>query len=155
MSSPSHRASREALFRDENNGFILYLSDGANSSDMEERIIRLEMREALIWLNETPEDGGAFWNRRETGNRSMRDVHKIIDVSVSTISTSPLRGIVEIDTADSTIKFELTEDIAHSICTDLERFLTQEQLPGKLTSAAQPVIQSNRTGRPIPCWFMS
>ena len=54
--------AREALFRDENNGFILYLSDSVTSSNMEERIIRLEMREALIWLNETPEDGGAFWN---------------------------------------------------------------------------------------------
>ena len=54
--------AREALFRDENNGFILYLSDGAPASNMEERIIRLEMREALIWLNETPEDGGTFWN---------------------------------------------------------------------------------------------
>jgi hypothetical protein len=54
--------AREALFRDENNGFILYLSDGVSSSNMEERIIRLEMREALIWLNETTEDGGAFWN---------------------------------------------------------------------------------------------
>ena len=54
--------AREALFRDENSGFILYLSDGVASSNTEERIIRLEMREALIWLNETPEDGGAFWN---------------------------------------------------------------------------------------------
>ena len=54
--------AREVLFRDENNGFILYLSDGGSSSNMEERIVRLEMREALIWLNEPPEDGGAFWN---------------------------------------------------------------------------------------------
>ena len=54
--------AREVLFRDENSGFFLYLSDGAPSSNMEERIIRLEMREALIWLNETPDDGGAFWN---------------------------------------------------------------------------------------------
>ena len=54
--------AREALFRDENNGFILYLSDSVTASKTEERLIRLEMREALIWLNETPEDGGAFWN---------------------------------------------------------------------------------------------
>ena len=50
------------MFRDENNGFILYLSDGVSPSNVEERIIRLEMREALIWLNETTGDGGAFWN---------------------------------------------------------------------------------------------
>ena len=54
--------AREALFKDVNNGFILYLSDGVNSSNMEERIIRLEMREALIWLNETSDDVGAFWS---------------------------------------------------------------------------------------------
>jgi hypothetical protein len=54
--------AREALFRDANNEFILYLSDGVNSSNMEERIIRLETREALIWLNETSDEVGAFWS---------------------------------------------------------------------------------------------
>ena len=54
--------AREALFRDTNRGFVLYLSDGVNSSGMEERIIRLETREALIWLNETSDDVGAFWS---------------------------------------------------------------------------------------------
>jgi hypothetical protein len=57
----------------------------------------------------------------------MDDAHKITDVSVSTISTTPLRGTIEIGTPDSTIKFELNEDIALSICTRLEHFLTQEQ----------------------------
>jgi hypothetical protein len=57
----------------------------------------------------------------------MDDAHKITDVSVSTISTTPLRGTIAIDTPDSTIKFELTEDVAHSLCTWLEHFLTQEQ----------------------------
>jgi hypothetical protein len=56
------RQAREALFRDENNGFLLYLSDGAPSSTAEERIVRLEMREALIWLNETSQDEGSFWS---------------------------------------------------------------------------------------------
>jgi hypothetical protein len=56
------RQAREALFRDANNGFILYLSGGVNSSNMEERIIRLETREALIWLNEASDDGAAFWS---------------------------------------------------------------------------------------------
>ena len=53
---------REALFRDENIGFILYLSDDVQFSNVEERIIRLEPREALIWLNEAAEDGGTFWS---------------------------------------------------------------------------------------------
>jgi hypothetical protein len=54
--------AREALFLDGNNCFVLYLSDGVPSSNMKERIIRLEMREALIWLNETSQDEGSFWN---------------------------------------------------------------------------------------------
>jgi hypothetical protein len=53
--------AREALFRDENNGFILYLSNGAPSSATEERIVRLEVREALIWLNEASEHESSFW----------------------------------------------------------------------------------------------
>ena len=56
----------------------------------------------------------------------MRDTNKIIDVSVTTTTTRPLCGIVEIETTGSTMKFELTEEIALRICTDLERFLTQE-----------------------------
>jgi hypothetical protein len=36
-------------------------------------------------------------------------------------------GTIAIDTPDCTIKFELNEDIALSICTWLEHFLTQEQ----------------------------
>ena len=63
----------------------------------------------------------------------MHAVHKIAEVTISTESTEPLRGIVEIDTADSKMKFELNEDMAHAICTDLERFLTQERpMPGKI-----------------------
>jgi hypothetical protein len=57
----------------------------------------------------------------------MRSVHKMTRTSISIISTDPLCGVVEIDTADSTIKFELNADMAHSICTDLERFLTQHE----------------------------
>jgi hypothetical protein len=53
--------AREALFRDENNSFLLYLSDGVPCSNAEERLVRLELREALIWLNETPQDGASFW----------------------------------------------------------------------------------------------
>jgi len=55
----------------------------------------------------------------------MTNVHKISRLSISTHSIDPLRGIVEIDTASSTIRFELDADLAHSLCTDLERFLTQ------------------------------
>jgi hypothetical protein len=65
----------------------------------------------------------------------MRDIHRIIDVSVTTTSTRPLCAIVEVEAVDSTMKFELTEEIALRICTDLERFLTQE--PHRERSAVQ------------------
>jgi hypothetical protein len=54
----------------------------------------------------------------------MRDIHKI---TVSTKSTEPLSAVVEIDTADSTMKFELNEDMAHDLCANLDRFLTQRR----------------------------
>ena len=53
--------AREALFRDDDGGFFLYLSDGEPCSATEERVIFLGSREALIWLNESPQDQGSFW----------------------------------------------------------------------------------------------
>jgi hypothetical protein len=55
----------------------------------------------------------------------MHDVHKITEVTILTKSNEPLIGIVQVSTADAEIKFEITEDLAHRICTDLERFLTR------------------------------
>jgi len=53
--------AREALFRADGHRFILYLADGNSSSSSEERVIFLDLREALIWLNEPPEQRGSFW----------------------------------------------------------------------------------------------
>jgi len=53
--------AREALLRDDCGRFVLYLSDGDPSSAREERIIPLDLREALIWLNEPAQDQGSFW----------------------------------------------------------------------------------------------
>ena len=53
--------AREVLFRDDNS-FVLYLTGGAPSSTAEERVISLGLREALIWLNETAQDCGSFWD---------------------------------------------------------------------------------------------
>ena len=55
----------------------------------------------------------------------MSDVHKATEVTISTKSTDPLTGIVQVNTVDTEIKFEITEDLAHKICSDLERFLTR------------------------------
>ena len=53
-------SAREVLFRNKS-GFILYLSDDDCSSAQQERLISLELREALIWLNEGDSDQGSFW----------------------------------------------------------------------------------------------
>ena len=53
--------AKEALFHDEGKGFLLYLCGGEVLSTAEERVVFLELREALIWLNEPPEDQGSFW----------------------------------------------------------------------------------------------
>jgi hypothetical protein len=58
-------------------------------------------------------------------NYSMNDVHKITEVTITTKSTEPLIGIVQVNTGDTVVKFEITEDLAHMICTNLERFLTR------------------------------
>jgi hypothetical protein len=55
----------------------------------------------------------------------MSDAKKVTDFSIRTTSDEPLTGILQVNTADAEIKFEITEDLAHKICTDLERFLTQ------------------------------
>ena len=54
------RQAREALFRAAGDRFVLYLSDGKSSLN-EERVILLDLREALIWLNEPVEQHGSFW----------------------------------------------------------------------------------------------
>ena len=68
----------------------------------------------------------------------MPDVHRIIDVSVTTTSTMPLCAIVEVEAVDTTMRFEVTEEIALRIRTDLERFLTQEPHQGRITVQLSP-----------------
>ena len=76
----------------------------------------------------------------------MRGLRKITNFSISTVSTEPLRGIVEIDTFDSVVKFELSEDTALNICADLEHFLTQGNTPDQARHSAaslQPDLGTN------------
>jgi hypothetical protein len=46
------------------------------------------------------------------------------NIVVSTVSAAPLRGTIEIDCAGTVATFEIDEELAHRLCTDLERFLT-------------------------------
>ena len=55
----------------------------------------------------------------------MSDAHKITEIFIRTKSTEPATAIVQLNTPDAEMKFEITEDLAHKICTDLERFLTR------------------------------
>lgn len=67
----------------------------------------------------------------------MPDACHLTDFSISTSATDPLGGVVNVVTAGSSLTFHITEDIAHRICTDLERFLTQ---------ARQPEVRSRHRG---------
>lgn len=55
----------------------------------------------------------------------MDDARKITEVAVFTKSTEPLVAVLQVNTADAKIELEITEDLAHRICTELERFLTR------------------------------
>jgi hypothetical protein len=55
----------------------------------------------------------------------MNDAHKITDVSVLTKSTEPRTGVALLRTVEAEIRFEINEDLAHRICTELEHFLTR------------------------------
>jgi len=63
--------------------------------------------------------------RQATRINSTHGIHKIAGVSILTFSTNPLRGIVTFSTESSSVELELNEEVAHSICTHLEHFLTQ------------------------------
>lgn len=64
IDSPSleQRTAREALFRNREGDYLLYLANGSGSSCTEERLICLDARDALIWINEKPDALGSFWD---------------------------------------------------------------------------------------------
>ena len=55
----------------------------------------------------------------------MSKVHRMAEVFVSAKSTEPLIGIVQVKADEAEMRFEITEELAHKICTELERFLTR------------------------------
>jgi hypothetical protein len=55
----------------------------------------------------------------------MNDVKRVTEVTVLAKSTEPLTAIIQLRTPDADVKFEIAEEVAHQICTDLERFLTR------------------------------
>jgi hypothetical protein len=59
--SLEERRAREALFRGEDGSFFLYLTAGDISRGAEERLVSLDSRYALIWINEDADSIASFW----------------------------------------------------------------------------------------------
>ena len=72
-----------------------------------------------------PERRNLQYDNQLTRRYEMSSVQKIIEVVISTKSTEPFAGIIQVVTVDAEIKFEITEDLAHKLCTDLDRLLTR------------------------------
>ena len=60
--SLEQRTAREALFRNRDGDYVLFISKRVGSREVEERLICLDARDALIWINEAPESSGSFWD---------------------------------------------------------------------------------------------
>ena len=52
-------------------------------------------------------------------------LQRATSIAVSAVSAAPLRGIIAVDCAGTVATFEIDEELAHRLCSDLERFLTQ------------------------------
>jgi hypothetical protein len=56
----------ERLFRMPNRQFLLHMASERNP-EADERVIWLNLRDAMTWLNESPEQYGSFWDEDEIG----------------------------------------------------------------------------------------
>ena len=54
-------SAREALFRTDEGSFLLYMTSEMQAA-CEERLLALDSRDALIWLNEPTYVPGSFWH---------------------------------------------------------------------------------------------
>lgn len=63
--------ARDALFRTADGSYLLYMASG-RQVESEERILFLDCRDALLWLNETPDARGSYWHLGESARRCCR-----------------------------------------------------------------------------------
>ena len=63
--------ARDALFRTADGSYLLYMASG-RQVESEERILFLDCRDALLWLNETPDARGSYFHFAESLKRSCR-----------------------------------------------------------------------------------
>jgi hypothetical protein len=61
--------ARDSLFRSDDGSFFLYMA-AAGQTEGEERILLLNSRDALLWLNEKPDTFGSYWHIAASTNQS-------------------------------------------------------------------------------------
>jgi hypothetical protein len=61
--------ARDTLFRTNDGSFFLYMASDGQVED-EERILFLDCREALLWLNESPDAPGSYWHFAESEDQN-------------------------------------------------------------------------------------
>jgi hypothetical protein len=60
--------ARDALFRAADGSYFLYMASKARVEG-KERILFLDCRDALLWLNDTPDTLASYWHFAECENR--------------------------------------------------------------------------------------
>jgi hypothetical protein len=63
-------SAREALFRANDGSFLLYMTSEGRL-DCKERVLALDCRDALIWLNEPIYVPGSFWHSVQSDECSI------------------------------------------------------------------------------------
>jgi hypothetical protein len=63
--------ARDALFRTADGSYFLYMAPGGRVEG-EERILFLDCRDALLWLNEAPDALGSYWHFAQNENQRYR-----------------------------------------------------------------------------------
>jgi hypothetical protein len=58
--SPVEHRARDTLFRIEDEGFLLHLSSSDRALE-QDRLVWIDCRTALIWINAAPEEFGLEW----------------------------------------------------------------------------------------------
>lgn len=67
----TEHVARDALFRTADGSYLLYMASGGQV-ECEERILFLDCRDALLWLNEASDALGSYWHFAENDNQRYR-----------------------------------------------------------------------------------
>jgi hypothetical protein len=61
-STLEERCGQESLLRADDGALVLYLADQVGQVCTQERTILLELRDALVWINQPPDEPTLFWD---------------------------------------------------------------------------------------------